>query len=326
MLVDGQALVKLQELQRDAEANRNIYEQFLSRFKSTNEQRQLQNSQTKIASLAIAPLRPTRPPLPLLLAAIMIASLLTSTAAIAVTRRGLDRARVEKPTPASAPEPKPEVLPKLPVWARIPIAASARSASTVWQTQITATADLDASGPLRPVLERISGLPRPGGKIAFVMSVGKGADGFTIARSLSRSAVSHGILSVVIEVQPDVAGAEVPSREYQGNDVTAADLNAVTELLGPAPQATAPEDDIRSEFGLIVIHASSLALQPDAVSIASYADAVMLVVRADEIESGAMRRVTTALSRFEAVPTGLIVREVALSPANSERDRMGLAV
>ena len=30
MLVDGQALVKLQELQRDADANKNIYEQFLS--------------------------------------------------------------------------------------------------------------------------------------------------------------------------------------------------------------------------------------------------------------------------------------------------------
>ena len=69
MLVDGQALVKLQELQRDAEANKNIYEQFLSRFKTTNEQRLLQSSQTKIASLATPPIRSTRPPLALLLAA-----------------------------------------------------------------------------------------------------------------------------------------------------------------------------------------------------------------------------------------------------------------
>ncbi|MEZ0055855.1 uncharacterized protein involved in exopolysaccharide biosynthesis [Bradyrhizobium elkanii] len=39
ILVDGQALVKLQELQRDADANKNIYEQFLSRYKTTDEQR-----------------------------------------------------------------------------------------------------------------------------------------------------------------------------------------------------------------------------------------------------------------------------------------------
>src|SRR3954453_11328470 len=80
MLSDGQALVRLQELQREADANRNIYEQFLSRFNATSEQRLLQNSQTKVASPAIPPSRPTRPPLSLLLAALAIASLLSSTA------------------------------------------------------------------------------------------------------------------------------------------------------------------------------------------------------------------------------------------------------
>src|SRR4051812_31234073 len=88
MLEDGQALVRLQELQRDADANRNIYEQFLSRFKATNEQRLLQNSQTKIASPAIAPLRPTRPALSLLLAALAIASMLIATAVAALTKGG----------------------------------------------------------------------------------------------------------------------------------------------------------------------------------------------------------------------------------------------
>ena len=92
ILVDGQALVRLQELQRDAEANRNIYEQFLSRSKTTNEQRLLQSSQTKIASSAIPPLRSTLPPLPLLLAALAIGSLLTSTAVVAATGRGSDKA------------------------------------------------------------------------------------------------------------------------------------------------------------------------------------------------------------------------------------------
>ena len=82
-LTDAQALVKLQELQRDAEANKNIYEQFLARYKTTNEQRLLQTSQTRIASLANPPTRPTRPPLAILLVAIALASVLTSTAAVA---------------------------------------------------------------------------------------------------------------------------------------------------------------------------------------------------------------------------------------------------
>src|SRR3954453_14885337 len=87
MLADGQAFVKLQELQRDADANKNLYEQFLSRAFTTNEQRLLQSSQTKIASLAIPPTRPTRPPLSLILAALAIASILTSTATVALLNR-----------------------------------------------------------------------------------------------------------------------------------------------------------------------------------------------------------------------------------------------
>src|SRR3954463_9424623 len=114
MLADGQALVKLQELQREADANRNIYEQFLSRFNATNEQRLLQNSQTKIASPATAPLRPTRPPLWLLLAALGIASILISSAVIAVMKSGAGRSRTES-SPVSPP-----ALPPPPVWARIP--------------------------------------------------------------------------------------------------------------------------------------------------------------------------------------------------------------
>ena len=82
MLADGQAFVKLQELQRDADANKNLYEQFLSRAKTTNEQRLLQSSQTKIASFAIPPTRPTRPPLSLILAALVIAFTITTIAVI----------------------------------------------------------------------------------------------------------------------------------------------------------------------------------------------------------------------------------------------------
>src|SRR5437763_2324812 len=42
ILVDGQALVKLQELQRDADANRNIYEPFLSRHAARENRRRVE--------------------------------------------------------------------------------------------------------------------------------------------------------------------------------------------------------------------------------------------------------------------------------------------
>jgi uncharacterized protein involved in exopolysaccharide biosynthesis len=339
MLVDGQALVRLQELQRDAEANKNIYEQFLSRFKATNEQRLLQNSQTKIASLAIPPLRPTRPPLVLLLAALVIASMLTSTAAIGVMKSVPERPvasrsaareatssslapHVERPASALA---QPVALPNLPVWARIPDLAPA-SAKTIWQGPITGTAELDLGAYLRPLLEKIDRAPRPGGKLALVLSVGKSAGGNTVARSLNRAAVNRGMLSVLIQVQPEFVGAEPSAGKWQGGAVIAG-VQAVNELLdaGKKP-GSAPTDDIRSEFDLIIVHATSLALQPDAITLAAHADLTIPVVRAAELGSGAMRRITAALSRFAGVPSGLVINHAPGGSAAPEGNAMGMAV
>src|SRR3954471_7299229 len=134
MLADGQAFVKLQELQRDADANKNLYEQFLSRAKTTNEQRLLQSSQTKIASFAIPPTRPTRPPLTLILAALVIASTLTSAAVVALLNRS--RSSTEPPSAALATLPPPvkiETPLNVPVWGRIPDLRPPKAGMTAWQ-------------------------------------------------------------------------------------------------------------------------------------------------------------------------------------------------
>ncbi|MEW6149346.1 MAG: exopolysaccharide transport family protein, partial [Pseudomonadota bacterium] len=342
MLVDGQALVKLQELQRDADANRNIYEQFLSRFKTTNEQRQLQASQTKIASPAIPPLRSTRPPLALLLAALAIGSLLTSTAAVAVmTSVSADKpAIVQAPAPVEAEDAGQEVhppaaavrqteaMPSLPVWARIPELASAAGTNTVWQRPVAASGEPDLAPHLQPLLERIDRLPVRGCKVALVLSVGKSAGGNTVARSLNRAAVKRGMMSVLIRLQPEFAGSQPPVTEWHDGSTTAG-LQSIDELLsaGRKPDA-APEDDIRSEFDLIVVHASDLALQPDAIALAAHADVIVLVARAGELGSAAMRRVTASLSKYAGVPTGIVVNHVPAGSAapQPEGGALGLAV
>ncbi|MDF0520498.1 GumC family protein [Bradyrhizobium yuanmingense] len=343
MLRDGQALVKLQELQRDADANRNIYEQFLSRFKTTNEQRQLQASQTKIASIAIPPLRSTRPPLALLLAALAIGSLLTSTAAVAVTtslsadkpesvEAPVSREAEETPDrqvspPAAAARPA-EAMPGLPVWARIPELAPGGGINTVWQRPVSASAELDLGPHLRPLLERIDRVPVRGCKVALVLSVGKSAGGNTVARALNRAAVNLGMMSVLIRLQPEFAGSQPPVTEWQDGSTTAG-LQSIDELLsaGRKPDAR-PEDDIRSEFDLIVVHAGNLALQPDAIALAAHADLIVLVARSGELGSSAMRRVTAALSRYAAVPTGLVVNHVPAGSMAPQPDggALGLAV
>ena len=57
----SQADVKLRELEREAQANRTLFEQFLNRAKETTEQQSLQIADARIVAPALAPLRPDRP-------------------------------------------------------------------------------------------------------------------------------------------------------------------------------------------------------------------------------------------------------------------------
>jgi polysaccharide biosynthesis transport protein len=63
----NEANVKLHELEREAQANRTLFEQFLGRAKETTEQQSLQIADARIVSPALIPLKPDRPPTILLL-------------------------------------------------------------------------------------------------------------------------------------------------------------------------------------------------------------------------------------------------------------------
>jgi uncharacterized protein involved in exopolysaccharide biosynthesis len=326
ILVDGQAMVKLQELQRDADANKNIYEQFLSRYKTTDEQRLLQSSQTKVASSATPPVRSTLPPLPLLLAALAIASTLISTAIVAIPGMAWSPARAgPEIRGADSPSLQPELPPDLPVLARIPNLAPPGSVRSIWQNPISVAAEPDLSPHLRPVMEKIQQVRGPHGKVALLMSVEAGAGGSTIARSLNRSVVKNGMLSVLIELEPKPSGAAPAT---QGSTTVQADLHSIDELLRASRRTPPlPADDIRSEFDLILVDASSLDKQPDAAALAAYADLVILVARDGTAKPAAIRKATAALSKFGAVPMALIVNRVPASSAvlGSRREVLGMA-
>lgn len=322
ILVDGQAFVKLQDLQRDADANKNIYEQFLSRYKTTDEQRGLQSSQTKIASPATPPLRSTLPPLSLLLVALAIVSLLSSTAIVAMP--GLTQVPIRTipaPRRAEAPVPPPALPPGLPVLARIPNMVSPDAVRSVWQTPIATSAQPDLSAHLQLLIENIEQLPGPHGKVALLLSVEAGAGGSTVARSLNRSAIKNGMLCVLIEMESGRIDAVPP----QGSGIIKADLPSVVELLGASSKAPPyPPDDIRADFGLIIVDASSLAVRSEAVALVGHADLVILVVREGAASPAEIAKVRADLSRFGSVPTALVVNRVAVDTA--ARDVRGEAL
>jgi polysaccharide biosynthesis transport protein len=59
--VSGQAQVRLRELQREADANRTLYESFLSRYKEASAQESLELPESRVVTSAQAPIRPSFP-------------------------------------------------------------------------------------------------------------------------------------------------------------------------------------------------------------------------------------------------------------------------
>jgi uncharacterized protein involved in exopolysaccharide biosynthesis len=320
MLADGQAFVKLQELQRDADANKNLYEQFLSRAKTTNEQRLLQSSQTKIVSFGIPPTRPTRPPLSIILAALVIASILASTAVIALLNRWrIFTGRRSAPLP-DVPSGDVETTLNVPVWSRIPDLRPPKTAMAIWQNSVDGREEVDLGTYLRELLEALAGAPNHRSKVVLVTSIESGAGISTVARSLNLAAIDRGMFSVLIQVQADRISARstatpVAQSISQRLHASKATVGGVNRLFAAERNdGVSTSDDIRSEFDLIVIDAPSLNEQPDVASISAHADLAILVVRDRATDFSAINNAKTQLSKFGAPAIGAVVNQIVTQP------------
>jgi uncharacterized protein involved in exopolysaccharide biosynthesis/Mrp family chromosome partitioning ATPase len=321
MLADGQAFVKLQELQRDADANKNLYEQFLSRAKTTNEQRLLQSSQTKIASFAIPPTRPTRPPLSLILAALVIASILTSTAVVALLNRpGSLTERHSKTLLAEAPRGKADITLNVPIWGRIPDLRPPQTKLAVWQNPGDSRHEIDLGTYLRELLDALAGAPNHRGKVVLITSTESGAGTSSVARSLNLAAVDRGMFSVLLQVQADRISARsmtIPVEASASHRLRAskASVAGVNRLFGAGRNDNiSTSDDIRSEFDLIVIDAPPLHEQVDVATIAAHADLAILVVQARGTDVAAINNAKTELSKFGTPAIGAVINQIDAQP------------
>jgi uncharacterized protein involved in exopolysaccharide biosynthesis len=317
MLADGQAAVKLQELQRNAEADRNIYEQFLARFKTTSEQRLLQTSQAKVVSVATPPTRPTRPPLTLIVAALAIGALLSSAAVVTLLEAvGGSAGQGPEPTITDPSPVQTGAPPHTPVTVDSPDLAASGVERSVWRATMLHEGAAELGGHLRELLDTIMVMPGQSGKVVLVTSGETGVGKSAVARALNSLAVERGMLSVLIEILPE----QVLSRARQGSaDEGMADrarplrtdARSVNLLLASSRTvaAAAFPGDVRSEFDLIVIDAPALTEQSEVAALLAHADFTILVARDGATNPGAIDRAKAALSGFGNSLIGIVINK-----------------
>lgn len=120
------AKVRLEALRREAAADRDIYEKFLARNKTTDELAMINSDNVKVVSPAVPPLRSSRPSIVLLAPVLGLLGAVAATTALAVADRPrlarLRRRRLvnpDAPPPEGSASPQPQVPandPERPDW------------------------------------------------------------------------------------------------------------------------------------------------------------------------------------------------------------------
>jgi capsular exopolysaccharide synthesis family protein len=239
----GQADVKLRELEREAQANRTLFEQYLSRVKETSEEQGMQIPDARIVSPALTPLKPERPAAILLL---LVAGIFGTIVAIGIllllerTRRGFRR-----------PSEVEQVL-SLPSIGILPNEAKRFSARGALANLSPYTENLKGIG--RQLRRGVAKTP---GEAIVVLSALPGEGKSTFARNFALASAKSGLRTLLIDGDIYTASA---TRAF---DIRKAGLCEVLENKTTIWEAVVQHKD----SGLYVLGARDIATKPDAIAI-----------------------------------------------------------
>ncbi|WP_081740294.1 GumC family protein [Afipia sp. P52-10] len=316
MLMTGEAAVKLQDLRRQAEADRGIYEQFLARYKTTSEQRSLQPSQTQFVSAATVPARPNRPTLPVLIPAIAAASLLLAAVAVVL----LDAGGVALPVAASlaslaairsqtgVPAPANAAL-DLPVWGVLPPQARPRPSDAASVHAVAPAPEAKAN--LAELLERIALSRGMRGRVVLFLAGSAGTVRTAVADALNALALERGMLSVLIKVEPSAAKLPADAAMAADTDIMPVHTTAssLMSLLSGRTETGVASGDVRSEFDIVVIDGTVLDNVGDIAKLADHIDFAVFVVDARTQDTDRITRLMDALARNRETATGVVIHQ-----------------
>ncbi len=342
----GQADVKLRELEREAQANRTLFEQFLNRVKETSEQQSLQIADARIISPALIPLRPNRPAVILLMFAAGIGGVILGIGFVLLleqTRRGFRNAHDVDEVLS---------LPTLGLLPQQPTMTGASAQQTVVQSAPSPVATADKAGTshllgspdpsyvgnLRAIRTRLrrSGKP-PRNEVVVVMSALPGEGKSTFACNLALDFALSGVRTLLIDGDIYVASAS-QAFDFKGpglNDVlegkvsvlTAAKRDPVSGLyvlgVGTVSPAAHHRQEVsessianflkhyRSQFDLIVIDTpATLSLDVNNPFI-EHADRAVLVVEWERTERQAVSDALGSLQTHARKVAGVVLNKVS---------------
>lgn len=329
--VSGQDLtaVKLHALEADAASARNLYDSFLGRLRSIQDQEGLQYPDAHMISHAEVAAAPNSPPRLMIVLAAFPAGFLLGCLVVLLSVRfaGVRRAPVRAASrPVSRPAPRPVPRPAgPPILAELPGALH------------TGAADHVIDWPASPFARSVAALlgrvmPARGGRIVSVTTSAQDGAGTTVALALARTAARAGLRTIVVDghvMQPALARLTGAHLEGSLMDVLrgATTVNrALTRdprsnvlFLGtlapprdPAAALASPRmgelfTHLRAICDLVVVAAPPVPSSGEAPTFARLSDAVVMVARPDEGTAPILGNALATLAQWRSPPVGMVL-------------------
>ncbi len=318
-------LIDLQQLTRETEASRLLYEYFLARLKETSAQQGIHQADSRILSSAVVPINPSAPRKSMILLMCGILGLMVGT--VVVLLREARNKAIRTPDQL-------ETATGYTVWGTIPqLPQRTRKSVLKYLSEKPTSAAAEAIRNLRTsvLLSNVDEPPRVIMVSSSLAAEGKTTMSIALAQNLARMGRSVLLiegdirrrvfqeyfnekdakgLSDVLTQGVDLADA-VFRDENIGADVLLGDKSAYNAAdLFSSNRFGSFIEHAREQYDTVVIDTPPVLLVPDARIIAQVADAVMLVVRWNFTQEA---EVTNALRMFESVDRpvdGLVLNQV----------------
>jgi succinoglycan biosynthesis transport protein ExoP len=320
----GMAEVRLRELERQADAAKTLYENFLNRFKETREQVGIQTPDARIVSQANVPLSASYPNKRNSVLAAFLISFLVGIALVFFLERLENTIR------------NPDALENLtgfPLLSLVPIEKVAEGSpeDIVMDAPLSQTSEslrtlrnalslIDVDRPPRVVMVT-SSLPGEGKTFLSSTFARSALDGYSrvllIDGDLRRPRV-HKVFGL-----DNVAGfAEVVSGALRLEDAIQRDPKSRLEILTAGRRSPSPMDLLRSNqmaqflgrvresYDLIIIDTPPFAPLADAQILAKLVDKIVLAVRWGETPVPVLRNVITQMIRLQVPVAGTVLTQV----------------
>lgn len=321
----SQQLVQLQQLTRDAEANRVLYEYFLGRLKETSAQEGIQQPDSRILSNAVIPLKPTTPRTRLVLIMSLMVGLLLGSAIVLL--RELMQNTFRQPSELEQ-DTGMSVLGQVPL-----LPAKARREALQYLADKPTSAAAEAIRNLRTSL-LLSNMDAPPQVIVTTSSIpGEGKTTLSMALAQNFAGMGKKVLLIEGDIRRLIFAEYLSATKGGGlmavlsDEVPLKDAVYASSLLGAdilvSEQTTTNPADIlssdrfkrllteaRDSYDIIIVDTPPVLVVPDARVVAQSADGVLFAVHWDKTSRSQVKDALRMFTSVNAPISGLVLNQV----------------